>query len=317
MKRQQIEELVDVHGHDSMLTTLLVHLVVVGDSPTGNIEYPGVGDSHTIGIATDILEHLTDSLGRRLGMDDPRLFKAPLTYILWDVNSLLLQPTGQEVHETPPELIAYGSHGKEERRASASMDLMPYARRINAAARDDAMNMGVVKDVRSPRVEDGRHTSEQPLLGSKSVNSTPCCLEHTVVELPLVSHRDRMQAIGKREYDMEISGRDDLFPATVNPLLTLLLLALGAMTVTAAVVADPDVPAFGTNLNMPAQSAGTALRHVPEGSFNRRNDMMLAKELSTVAPDNLTDVEARPHLFLGGKMVSISRTCFIGSMLAT
>ena len=45
--------------------------------------------------------------------------------------------------------------------------------------------------------------------------------------------------------------------------------------------------------------------------------MVLAEELSTVAPDNLTDVEARPHLDLGGKMVSIRRTCLIGSMSAT
>ena len=126
-----------------------------------------------------------------------------------------------------------------------------------------------------------------------------------------------MQTVRHGEYDMEVLGRDDFFPAELNPLLTLLLLALGAMPVTAAVVADSDVPAFGTHLDMPAQGTGTALRHVPEGSFNRRNDMMPAKELSTVAPDNLTDVEARPHLVLGGNMVSIRRTCLIGSMLAT
>jgi hypothetical protein len=125
-----------------------------------------------------------------------------------------------------------------------------------------------------------------------------------------------MQTVGQRENDMEVPDRDDFFPAELNPLLTLLLLALGTMTVSAAVVADMDVPTFGTYLYMPAQGTGTALRHVPEGSFNRRNDMMPAKELSTVAPDNLTDVEARPHR-LGGNMVSISRTCFIGSMLAT
>jgi hypothetical protein len=125
-----------------------------------------------------------------------------------------------------------------------------------------------------------------------------------------------MQTVGQRENDMEVPDRDDFFPAELNPLLTLLLLALGTMTVSAAVVADMYVPTFGTNLYMPAQGTGTALRHVPEGSFNRRNDMMPAKELSTVAPDNLTDVEARPHLALGGNMVSIRRTCFIGSMFA-
>ena len=144
----------------------------------------------------------------------------------------------------------------------------------------------------------------------------PCCLEHTVVELSLVSHCNGMQTVRHRENDMEVLDGDDFLPAEVNPLLTLLLLTLWTMTVTTTIIVDMDFPTLRTNLNMPAQGTGTALCHVSEGSFNRRNDMMPAKELSTVAPDNLTDVEARPHRF-GGNMVSISRTCLIGSMLAT
>jgi hypothetical protein len=126
-----------------------------------------------------------------------------------------------------------------------------------------------------------------------------------------------MQTVGQCEDDMEVLGGDDFFPAELNPLLALLVLALGTMTVSAAVVADMDVPTFRAYLDMPAQSAGTALCHVPEGSFNRRNDMMLAKELSTVASDNLTDVEACSHFFLGGNRTSIGRTSFCGSMSAT
>ena len=89
------------------------------------------------------------------------------------------------------------------------------------------------------------------------------------------------------------------------------------MSVTTAVIADMHIPALGTHLDVAAKSTGTALRHVSESSSDSRYDLMLRKELSTVAPDNLADVEARPHLDLGGKMVSISRTCFIGSMSAT
>ena len=317
MKRQQIEERIDVHGHDSMLAALLVYLVVIRDMSVCNIEYPGIGDGHAVGIAPDVFEHLSDSLGRRLGMYDPVLVEAFLAYIFGEGNSLLLQPSGQQAHEASPELTAHGSHGEKKRCTSASMNLMPCARCINTSARDNTVDMGVVKKIRAPRMEDGSHASMKPLSCCKSVNSAPCSLEHTVVELPLVSHRYRMQTVGQRENDMEVPDRDDFFPAELNPLLTLLLLALRTMTVSAAVVADMYVPTFGTYLYMPAQGTGTALRHVPEGSFNRRNDMMLAQELSTVAPDNLTDVEARPHLDLGGKMVSIRRTCLIGSMLAT
>ena len=317
MKRQQIKECIDVHGHDSMLAALLVYLVVIRDMSVSNIEYPGISDGHAVGIAPDVLEHLSDSLGRGLGMDDPVLVEALLAYSMGDGNFLLLQPFGQQTHEASPELTAHGGHRKEERCTSAAMNLMPNARCINASTGYNAVDMSVEKEIRSPRVEDGCHAGLESFVGSESVNSAPCGLEHTVVELPLVSHCDRVQTVGQRENDMEVPDRDDFFPAELNPLLTLLLLALGTMAVSAAVVADMYVPTFGTYLYMPAQGTGTALRHVPEGSFNRRNDMMPAKELSTVAPDNLTDVEARPHLALGGNMVSIRRTCLIGSMLAT
>lgn len=317
MKRQQIKERIDVHGHDSVLAPLFVHLVVIGDMSVCNIEYSGIGDGHAIGIAPDVLEHLTDAFGRWLGIYDPRLCKAFLAYSLGDDGALLLQPSGQKIHETPTELTAHSSHGEEERRTPATMYLMPYAIGVNASTGYNAVDMRVEKEIRSPRMEDGCHSSLKPLSCCKSINSAPCSLEHTVVELPLVSRRYRMQTVGQRENDMEVFYRDNLFPAELNPLLTLLLLALGTMTVSATVVADMDVPTFGAYLYMPAQGAGTALRHVPEGSFNRRDDMVFAKELSTVAPDNLTDVEACPHLDLGGKMVSIRRTCFIGSMSAT
>ena len=47
-----------------------------------------------------------------------------------------------------------------------------------------------------------------------------------------------------------------------------------------------------------------------------RYDLMLRKELISMTSDNLTNVKFGPHR-LGGKMVSIRRTCFIGSMSAT
>ena len=154
-------------------------------------------------------------------------------------------------------------------------------------------------------------------LGDFLIQNVEIRFEHTVVELPLMSHCNRMQARRHRENDMEVLHRDNLFPAELYPLLTFLVLTLGTMSVTTAVVADMHIPAFGTHLYMAAKGTGTAQCHVPEGSFNRRNDMMLIKELSSMDSDNLADVESRPHLGFGGKMVSISRTCFIGSMSAT
>jgi hypothetical protein len=125
-----------------------------------------------------------------------------------------------------------------------------------------------------------------------------------------------MQTRRHREYDMEVLDRDNLFPAELNPLLTLLVLALGTMSVTTAVIADMHIPALGTHLDMAAKGASPALSHVSESSSDSRHDLMLRKELISMTSYNLTNVKFGPHR-LGGKMVSIRRTCFIGSMSAT
>ena len=99
---------------------------------------------------------------------------------------------------------------------------------------------------------------EQALVLGESLDGSPCSFEHTVVEDTLIGHRDRIQACRHREDDMEVSGRNNLFPAAVNPLLSLLVLALGAMPVTTAVIADMHIPALGTHLDMPAKGTGPA-----------------------------------------------------------
>ena len=197
------------------------------------------------------------------------------------------------------------------------LDMMPQALLIHSTSRHNTVYVRMVEEIGSPRMEDGSHACEQPFIISKCADGTPCRLEHTVVEDTLMSHRNRMKTRRHGEYDMEVFHRDNFFPATVNPLLALLVLTLGTMAVTTAVVADMHIPAFRTDLHMSPKRTGTTLGHVSEGSFNRRYDMMFAEELSTVTSDDLTNVKYGPHFFLGGNRTSIGRTSFFGSMSAT
>ena len=89
-------------------------------------------------------------------MDEPVLVEALLAYSLRDGNTFFLQSAGQQTHETSPELSAHGGYGKEKRRTPATMERMPYAIDVNASARYNAVDMGVVKKIRSPRMEDGQ-----------------------------------------------------------------------------------------------------------------------------------------------------------------
>lgn len=124
MKRQQIQKSINGSGHNLMFACFPVILVIVQDFGVGHIQDSGIGYGHTVGIAPDVFEHLSDSLGRRLGMNDPGFAETLLAGGLWDGGSLLLQPACQQIHETSTELVAHGSHREEERRTSASMNLV-------------------------------------------------------------------------------------------------------------------------------------------------------------------------------------------------
>ena len=160
------------------------------------------------------------------------------------------------------------------------------------------------------------HTGTQSLIARKGGDGGPRGLEHAIVEGSLVVNGYRMQAIRHREYHMEVLRGNNLLPAERNPLLTLLVLTLGAMTVSATVVAYLDFAALGTYLHMTSKGAGSAHRHMAKRFPYRRNYIIGTKKLLSMVTYNLTDVEACPHC-LGGKRTSINRTCLTGSMSAT
>jgi hypothetical protein len=59
-----------------------------------------------------------------------------------------------------------------------------------------------------------------------------------------------MQAVGNGEDNVKIQHGHHLLFSSLNPLLTLLLLALGTMTVTTAVIADDYLSALWTLVNV-------------------------------------------------------------------
>ena len=290
-----------------MLATTSVILVVVRDMRVGNIKNPGVGYGYTVGIAGNILEDLIDTFSRRLRIDNPRrLFTIP-SYFLADDDIILFELSSEQGHEPSVEFVTHSTDGKEEVTVFTAFEMMPHATIIHSASRHNAVNVRMVEQIRAPRMEDRSHTGKQASAISECFDGGPCRLEHTIVEDSLMCHRNRMQTGRNSEYDMEVLHGDNLLPSEINPLLALLVLTLGTMPVTTAVVADMHVTTLRTHLHMSAKGTGTAKGHVSEGSSDRCYDVMTAKELSSMVPDNLTNVEAGPHFF-GGKMTSIRRT---------
>ena len=299
VEREQVEEVDDVHGHLPMLSTAPVVLVVIGHHPVGRVaEDARVADGHAVGIPPDVLQHLLDALRRRAAVDDPGLVETPLAYILRDGLAGCLQAARQHVHELGAEHLAQCLHREEEVAcALAPLEVMPCAVTIHPAPGDDAVDVWVVVEVASPRVQDGRHPAQQPPRPEELAQRGPRGPEHRGVEKRLVRHRQRMEAVGDSEHHVEVAhARKHLLPAHLHPCGPVDVLALGAVAVAAAVVADAPLPALRTHLDMPAEPAGAAHAHPGEGHGHMGLHLEAREELRTPVADDPPDLETRaPH----------------------
>ena len=66
MLRKKIQERVDAFGLDLMFAAASIVLVIVGNCVVSHVQYSGICNGHTIGIASDVFKNLADSLYGRL-----------------------------------------------------------------------------------------------------------------------------------------------------------------------------------------------------------------------------------------------------------
>ena len=111
-------------------------------------------------------------------------------YRLINDDALLLEPSCEQRHESATELGAHSDDRKEKVRALTPLDMMPYTTFIHSTSRHNTVYVRMVEQIGSPRMEDGCHTGCESSFGSKGINSSPCSLEHTIVEFPLIGHRN-------------------------------------------------------------------------------------------------------------------------------
>lgn len=190
-------------------------------------------------------------------------------------HNLLLTQTGRKHgHELGPEHLAQCLHWKKEIPGilGASLQMMPHTILIHTATSYDAVDVRMVEEVGAPCMKYARHSPLQPMALIELPQGVPCGTEHAGVEQLLMRHGYWMQAVGNGEDHMEVlHARHHLFFAHLYPYLTLLVLALGAMTVSAAVVADMDVATLGADLHMTTQCSCAADGHRRERLPNLRH----------------------------------------------
>jgi len=101
-------------------------------------------------------------------------------------------------------------------------------------------------------------SAEVPLVGRDRLQSLSRCLEQHRVDGRLVVIGDRRHRRRQREHHMEVLDRQQVGSAGAEPLAGCRTLALRAMTVAAAIVGDPLVPAVDTALDVTTERGSPA-----------------------------------------------------------
>ena len=228
-----------------------------------------VGDGHAVGVASQVVQDGVGSDDRSLGEDDPAasahlaqqgregagvLEGLALSMELEFSGSMELEQAGAEL---ALEHAGDSVHGEEP---AGLFGTGPGALGGEAAASDQAVEVGMVHEVLSPGVEDGREAQLrlEALLAELEERGAGA-LKEQAVERGLVLEDERAQGSGEGEDPVEIADGQERAPLLLEPLAAALVLAGGAVAVAAAVGPPMGAVTLLALPHRPAQLSGATL----------------------------------------------------------
>jgi hypothetical protein len=239
------DELVGVQGHDLRLAVVAIILPVEGDVFVGHADQSGVGDGNTVGIAAEIGQHLGGSAEGRLGKDDPfelAQFAQPAIEgrslgetgkIAEEAEIAGCEGGAELIEEQPAEEAREYTHRQEE--AGSAADPARSIRR-RAAARHDAMNMGMMLQGLAPSVKHGDQANlrtEVPGVGGDRSERLGRGSEQDGVDRLLVLEGNLGRRCRQCEHHMEVRNWQQFGLPRCQPVVAGLALTLRAVPIAA------------------------------------------------------------------------------------
>ena len=247
MESEAPEELVAGEGHGFAAAGIGVILVSEANGAGAGVEgaQATIGDGHAVGVASQIIQDGVGSHDGALGEDDPapgaRLAEQSpkRTGVLERLAvSVELEFAGGVESEQPGAELALehagdGVHGEEP---AGLFGTGPGVLGGEAAASDQAMEVGMVHEVLAPGVEDGGEAQLglEALLAELEERGAGA-LKEQAVERGLVLEDERAQGGREGEDPVEIADGQERAPLLLEPLAAALMLAGGTVAVAAAV----------------------------------------------------------------------------------
>ena len=261
-----------------------------------------------MGVAAQVFEDLLGSSEGRLGVDDPLLI-AQRRQIAGKSGGIperldfagkgklgLLEHLLEVVEKQAAEQAREHLHGNQESRAAATDPALLIGG--ESAARDDAMQMGMVQEILPPGVQDGEEADLGAEVAGIGGNGEQCLRDHPEehgVDQLLGVESDPGHLGGQGEHDVEVGDRQQFGLPLFEPAGPFRVLALGAMPVTAGVVGNPAVSAAAAFLDMAAERRRAAGFNGPHDSQVLEREPVRGPVSGAVLPEDAGQFEARPR----------------------
>jgi hypothetical protein len=272
VEQEAPEEFVNVERHDLRVAPIGVVLPPKLDDTVDETHEARIGDRDTVRIPTEVLEHLRGPTKRRLRIDDPgrRPELRDKCGELARVGERCRaggegQPALVERALQPREILRAEDdrerlHRKQKRRAPAD-PTRAVARQ--GAARDETVDVQMLRQRLTPSVEDGGHAdraAQVSRIAPEREQRVSGCTKEQGVDDARIALSERIERMGQREDHMKVRNRQEVRTAGLDPPGTRPGLARGTVAIATGVVRDPRGATVVTRLPMPAQEGGAACR---------------------------------------------------------
>ncbi len=165
---------------------------------------------------------------------------------------------------------------------------------------DDAVQMHVILQLLIPGMQHRREARQaaQPVpgIGGQPQQGRRDAAEELAIKQPRIGRRQRIELVRQREDVVEVTHRQQLILASLEPLGGGQLLALGAVPIAARVINRPPQTAMAAFLDVPAQLGGAASFHTAHHLELAARQCMVAAEVGAVKPEDVGHLVTRPRL---------------------
>ena len=168
-----------------------------------------------------------------------------------------------------------------------------------AAARDDAVGVGMEVKIPRPGVQDRRHAehdraAEPSRIAPEDRERASGALQQQVEDERAVAPRELAQLGRQSEHHMEVVDGQDAVEARLQPARPAHGLALGAVAIAARVVRRALVPARRAHVDVAAERSRATEHHIAGDAGLTRAERVRAHVRGQGAPKDVGDLQSRP-----------------------